>query len=183
MLHLVFNRASNKLKVFVADALQYTLEANGSAWGDGGPNSPYGYQCQMPPGHYKLTKVERIDPPIPSEGAGQIYVADITQKDISALAIQGKARWDGDRVIIGGVSLLIGCLAKYNRSEIMIHAAGSNLGVPACFEPMQPLCRTFGCTRVHNADLAKLMDLLEPQIANGQHIIFSAIGNSPELPQ
>lgn len=184
MIHIIFNRPSSEMKVFAGGVMRYKFEANGSAWGDGGPNHPYGYQCQIAPGHYKLTHVERINPPIPSEGAGQIFVADLTTRDISQLAIAKRAKWIGADVTIGGSVLPIGGIGKYNRTEIMLHGGGSNLGEPACFEPHQLLCRTFGCTRLHNADLAALMDMLEPVFAAGnEHVIYSVIGDSPELPR
>lgn len=184
-MHLIFNRPENKLKVFVSGIQRYVFEANGSAWGDGGPNAPYGHDCQISPGHYKLTQVERIDPPIASEGAGQIYVADLTGQDYFRLAPSGKVKTVSATVWnIGGLALPVGMLAKYDRSEVMLHGGGSNLGEPACFEPMQPLCRTYGCTRLHNADLATLMDLLKPIFAaQNQYVILSVAGDSPELPQ
>ena len=189
MIHIVFCRPSQRMKVFVGSATGprelHDFEANGSAWGDGGSSAPYGHDCQIAPGHYKLTRVERINPPIPSEGAGQIYVADLTGDDYWTLAKNGAAKgislasWS-----IGGVVAEVGNLGKYSRSEVMLHGGGSNLGEPACFDPDQPLCRTFGCTRMHNRDLATLMGLLEPIFAaRNQYVIYSVIGDSPELPR
>lgn len=159
------------------------MTANGSAWGDGGANAPYGFQCQIAPGHYKLTQVERLSPPIASEGAGQIYVADLTGSDYFTLAKAGACKSvSATEWSIGGYSLSVGMLGKYSRTEVMLHAGGSN--APDPFAPRQLLCRTYGCTRVYNQDLASLMDLLEPVFsAGGQYVIFSVIGDSPELPQ
>lgn len=185
MVHVIFDRQSSAFKVFASGVQQFLFEANGSAWGDGGPNAPYGHDCQISPGHYKLTQVERIDPPSASEGAGQIYVADLTGNDYFKLAATGKVKTSGAaQWSIGGFDLPVGMLTHYDRSEVMIHGGGSNLGVPACFDPMQPLCRTYGCTRLHNANLAQLMDFLEPIFAaQNQLVIYSVIGDSPELPQ
>lgn len=183
MIHIVFDRPASSLKVFGGGILRYTFEANGSAWGDGGPNAPYGHDCQISPGHYKLTQVERINPPIASEGAGQIYVADLTGSDYFKLAQSNKvkpiaaARWN-----IGGIELPVGMLGHYSRSEVMLHGGGSN--APDPFAPKQLLCKTYGCTRLYNQDLETLMGYLEPIFAaKNQFVIYSVIGDSPELPQ
>jgi hypothetical protein len=63
----------------------------------------------------------------------------------------------------------------------MVHGGGSNLGFPACFAPMQLLCKTYGCTRVHNADLLTLMNYLLPQLKSGRMAVYSVIGDSPAL--
>lgn len=180
MRHIVFDRANNAFKVFDLGIRQFLFEASGSAVGDG-INPPYTHDCQIPQGHYKLTQVERFAP-IPSEGAGQVYVADLTPRDISVLAQGRKAKWILDKVIIGGILLPIGRLATYGRAEIMLHGGGTVLGEPACYAPNQPLCKTCGCTRMHNADLAQFMDWLEPIIGQ-DHVIYSVAGDSPPLPR
>lgn len=182
MIHLVFDRPNMRLKIFVDGIASQDriIEASGAAWGNvpgNGGEPPYGHNCCIQPGHYKLTQVERFNPPIPSEGVGQVYVADLIPRDISELAIRNKAQWVNGNVSIGGIELPIGGLTRHVRGGVMLHSGGSNLGEPACFEPMQPLLRTFGCTRLHNQDQTMLMDLLEPQIANGQHVIFSCVGD------
>lgn len=180
MVHLVFDRANKRLKIFVDGIASEDriIEASGDAWGNHGMSGgepPYGHDCWIAPGHYKLTQVERINPPIASEGAGQIYVADLIPRDISELAICNKAQWVGDQVSIGGVTLPIGGLLRYVRGGIMLHGGGS--ACPDPFAADQPLAKTYGCTRLHNQDLGMLMDLLEPLIANGQHVIFSCVGD------
>jgi hypothetical protein len=178
MLHIVFDRPTGKLKVGTA-----VFDASGSAWGDGGANAPYGFECQIAPGHYKLTIVQYIDPAIPSEGAAQIYVEDLTEADVAELVAAGDAKLaEYEAVTINGETLAIGNLAKYGRSEIMIHGGGSNLGVPACYALNQPLCRTYGCTRTHNGDLASLCEKLAPLVGS-EHVIFTVVGDSPALPR
>jgi hypothetical protein len=185
MVHLVFDRPASQIKAFGGGILRYTFAASGDAWGNysnGVRTVQYGHDGSISPGHYKLTRVERIDPPIASEGAGQIYVADMTGSDYFKLAQGGKvkaiaaARWS-----IGGIELPVGMLGHFGRAEIMAHGGGSN--APDPFAAFQELCRTYGCTRLHNADLATLMDYLEPLLAAAnQFVIFSVIGDPPELP-
>jgi hypothetical protein len=183
MIHLVFDRPEQRLKLFthgIAPA-HHVIAASGAAWGNipgNGGSPPYGHDCCIAPGHYKLTRVERFDPPVPSEGAGQVYVEDLAGADYFAMAKAGKVKGGAGGWAIGGITLAVGELAKYGRAEVMIHGGGSNLGVPACYAPRQPLLRTFGCTRVHNADLTMLMDYLEPILASGnQLVIFSCVGD------
>jgi hypothetical protein len=172
-----FDRPTGKLKV---SEFGFAFDASGSAWGDG--NGPaYGTDCQIAPGHYKLTRVEYFPEPIPSEGAAQIYVEDLTEADVAELVAAGDAKLgEYEAVTINGETLPIGNLAKYARSEIMIHGGGSNLGVPACYALNQPLCRTYGCTRVHNGDLSSLCEKLAPLVGS-EHVIFTVVGDSPTL--
>lgn len=46
---------------------------------------------------------------------------------------------------------------RYGRAGIMAHGGGSGLGWPGAWEPRQPLLPTFGCIRLHNEDLQKLI--------------------------
>ena len=179
MILITFNRPTSHFKV---PAFGFDFEASGSAWGDGTDTQMYGNDCQIAPGHYKLTKVEYIDPAIPSEGAAQIYVEDLTEADIDELVAAGDAKDDeGGGVTINGVTLNFGNLAHYGRSEIMVHGGGSNLGVPACYALNQPLCKTYGCTRLpKNGDLSHLCDALGPVIEN-QHVVLTVVGDSPPL--
>lgn len=184
MLELIFNRPTNHLKVNQSGEQSplFVFEASGDAWGNGGPNAPYGHDCSIAPGHYVLTRVEHIDPPIASEGAGQIYVSDVDAATVAALVRAGKAEQQDDgQATIAGITLPIGNLARYGRSEVMLHGGGSNLGVPACFADFQELCKTFGCTRLHNANLKTLMGLVSEALQNGQHVLFIVVGDSPAL--
>jgi hypothetical protein len=53
---------------------------------------------------------------------------------------------------------------RYGRAGIAIHGGGSDLGRRGCWQPFQPLLRTNGCVRVHNADLR---DKIVPLLAKG----------------
>lgn len=173
------------MKVYtLLGSLYASFEAAGDAWGNygvadnGGPLPPYGYDCWCPPGHYRLGVPQFFDPPINSEGYGQIPVLDIDADTLAALAASGHAVVDGSSVDIGGTVLPIGQLAKYKRSEIMIHGGGSNAPDPLADE--QQLCRTFGCTRIHNAEWKTLAAWLAPQYDDNT-VIYSIIGDPVAL--
>lgn len=53
---------------------------------------------------------------------------------------------------------------RYGRSGIAIHGGGSALGWPGCWAPRQQLLPTWGCIRLHNADLR---DKVVPLLAAG----------------
>lgn len=176
MIHFVFNRPAQMLKVFRADgSLDRVVKASGDAWGDG-YSGPHGHDYPIAPGHYTLTHVEPIQPPIASEGPGQIYVGDL---DAATARVLPGATVDGVNVTLAGVTLPIGNLAKFARAEIMIHGGGSN--APDPFAPHQDLCKTEGCTRVYNADLPGLMHIVSDGLKGGQHVLFTVIGEPAPL--
>jgi len=184
VIHLVFNRPMEKLKIFdEGGALADVFEASGDAWGDG-VSGPYGFEFPIPPGHYLLTCVQSISPPLTSEGAGQIPVVDIDQQTLDKLTDAGKASGPPDAVTIGGFTLATGALSTNKRDGVMIHGGGSNLlkldPPQDPLAPMQELCKTYGCTRMHNANLATLMAFLAPRFAN-ETVVFSAIGDPAPL--
>jgi hypothetical protein len=185
MIHLIFGRPAAWLKVYTAlGALYATYDAGGDAWGNygvsdnGGPLPPYGYDCWCPPGHFKLDVPQFFDLPVASEGYGQIPVLDIDADTLAKLSASGHAVVNGLNVDIGGTALLVGQLARYRRSAIMIHGGGSNDPYPLADD--QPLCRTYGCTRMHNADWKALAAWLQPQY-DGNTVIFSIIGDPVAL--
>ena len=183
MIHIVFERPLERLKVFLNDgSLWDSIEASGDAWGDG-TSGPYGHDYPIAPGHYCVTAVDPIDPAIVSEGAGQIEVHDIGPATLSLLEGAGKAISAGSNVDIGGIGLPVGGLARYSREGIMIHGGGSNLVEHGLnpLAPDQPLCKTEGCTRVHNADLARLMTLLNEEMSDNT-VVYSVIGDPTPLP-
>jgi hypothetical protein len=49
---------------------------------------------------------------------------------------------------------------KNGRAGICIHGGGSNLGWPAAWDDYQSLLPTYGCVRLHNADLVKIYNLM-----------------------
>ncbi len=185
MIHVVFNRPSASFKVFgLNGAIEAQFVAGGDAWG--GPG--YGHDGPTPVGHYLLTHVEKFDAPIASEGDGQVYVADLDFATVRTLENAGKARIAvfsyepgavDTQVEIGGITLPIGQLAKYDRSAIMIHGGGSN--APDPLAPQQPLLRTEGCTRLHNEDFDAFASWLAPLLADNV-AVYSVIGEPLPLP-
>lgn len=176
MIHLIFNRPTGKMKVFEPDrSLWDVIDGGGDAWGDGvDADRPYGYKWPCPPGHYILDVPQSITPPIPSEGSWQIPVLDMPSSDVTTLLAAHDASQQGSNLSVGGVALPLGQLAYYGRSAIMIHGGGSNLQNP--YADYQELCKTEGCTRLHNADLARLARYLLAN-ADGNTVVYSIVGD------
>jgi hypothetical protein len=178
MIHLIFNRPTGRLTVYDADGSVWdTIDAGGDAWG-AAPNNEWGHDAPMPPGHYTLGAPEPIDPPSLAEGVAQIPVHDVDEQTLANLVRAGVASESGTNVTIGGVAAPIGGLSRFGRGGIMIHGGGSN--DPKPLEPFQPLCKTEGCTRVHNADLDRLTAFINARIS-GSTVIYTAIGSALTL--
>lgn len=175
MIHLVFNRPSGKLKVYKADkSLWGELDAGGDTWGDGNPaDGPYGHLWPCPPGHYLLEAPQVIAPPSAAEGAWQMPVVDLPSATIARLVQAHDATQSGPDLTVGGLTQPVGQLAKYGRSAIMIHGGGSN--DPDPLADYQPLCKTDGCTRLHNADLKRLVAFLSPLFADNT-VVYTIAG-------
>jgi len=177
--HLVFDRPAMRLRIFGPDAPTDAFEASGDAWGDG-LHAPYGHDYPIPPGHYQLTTIDHIDPPIASEGAAQIQVEDLDADALDALIRDAHAMHAPGAVPaanIGGLHGDLGGLARHGRAAIMVHGGGSN--APDPFAPRQQLCKTFGCTRMHNEDLATLVAYLEHH--PDRRTVFTVLGDPAPL--
>lgn len=175
MIHLVFNRPTGKLKIFKSDgSLWDVLDAGGDAWGDGDPaDGPYGHLWPCPPGHYVLDAPESLSPPTAAEGSWQIPVVDMPGAVAERLVAAGHAVRDGGSLVMGGISQPLGQLEKFSRSAIMVHGGGSN--DPDPLADYQPLCKTNGCTRVHNADLKRVVAFLAP-LFDGNTVVYTIVG-------
>ncbi len=185
MIHILFDRPTQALKVFGADkALWNQFDASGDAWGDG-MSAPYGFDYPIPPGHYMLMCSQSISPPLASEGAAQVPVVDIDLLTATELIAAGDAVLTSTALAIGTASLPTGGLQSCKRSGIMIHGGGSNLTKMSPpedpFAPKQRLCKTHGCTRMHNADLGNLIAYLTP-LFSANHVVFSVLGDPAPLP-
>lgn len=175
MLHLVFDRPNATIVAYDSFGSVYGgWPAAGDAWG--GPG--YGIGGVMPPGHYKLEPVEYFNPPLLSEGYGQIPVLDLDVDALAAIVKAGRAVVNGTLADIGGITAPLGQLAVYDRSAIMIHGGGSNSPNPLAED--QGLYKTDGCTRMLNKDWKVLANWLEPQF-DGNYVIYSAIGDPVKL--
>ena len=101
MMHVVFERPTQSLKIFLPDGLDYELIASGDAWGSG-----YGHDAPIAPGHYLFTgQIDYFEPPIASEGPGQIYVSDVNDRHLGWLIAAKRARMAGQQVDVGGIVL------------------------------------------------------------------------------
>jgi hypothetical protein len=184
MIHFVFNRPSGHLKVFRDDGSVWdTIEAGGDAWGSTPSAAPYGFYYPVRPGHYVLQAPLANVPPIVAEGAWKIPVVDIDAATLRLLVDAGRATAAGTDYAIGEIALPVGNLARDGRTEILIHGGGSNLPKHGLdpFAPFQKLTKTHGCTRVHNADLARLVALVRQSIANNT-FVYSIAGDPIKLP-
>ncbi len=174
--HIVFNRPNKSAAYYSHDGSTMNFDASGDAWGNYGgtddgapPAPPYGHACWLEPGHYELVSFQSNGPDCASEGAYQIDVADLSDDTKAALEASGHLTADAatGMIDIGGAVARRGGIASAGRVGIMIHGGGGNLGLPAALAPNQQLLRTFGCTRVHNADLATLVTRFQTAQTDG----------------
>lgn len=168
MIHLIFDRVASQIKVF--DSANHSLIFSWGASGDAAGNGP------MAAGHYILLEPEMFpqdqwDPPT---GWGRVRIRDMGETDVLRLTAAGIAKSATGGLYIGGTILPPGACNAYER-VIEIHGGGSALGEPDCFAKQQRLCRTFGCTRMHNEDIATLIGCMQ-QRQGSNTFIFSAIG-------
>jgi hypothetical protein len=191
MIHCVFDRPGGVLKVFVQGTMKNNYAATGDAWGRAtNPNDgPHGHFWPIATGHYVLAQWESwgTGGAVPSEGFGQIYVADLDDATKQKLIDAGLCKVQGDSLVIGGIGLPRGGLAAWGRSEIMVHGGGSN--DPDPYAAMQPLCSTDGCTRVHNQNWPSLVNDLAgtslgfpPAAESGsfpETVVYTVVGDSP----
>jgi hypothetical protein len=191
MVHLIFNRPSGNLKVYEPDkSLWDTLAAGGDAVGSDPAQAPWGLYYPCPPGHYVLSAGIRNVPDaanpdlVIEEGPYRIPVSDMDAATLATLTAAGDASGAGSAVQIGGITLPIGGIAANGRDGILLHGGGTylhGLTPPEDQAPFQPLCKTEGCTRLHNADLIRLVGYLAPLFA-GNTVVYSIFGNPLPLP-
>lgn len=188
MIHLVFSRQSRQLKVFSSDgSLWKSFEASGAATGPDQSGDrddpPYGFKYPIEPGHYVLEAPEPVpddDDARRSQGRWHFPIDDLTDNVVEVLVNAHRAKRVGDKLEIGGALLKTGGLERWGRSEILIHGGGWNLGSRHSQDPHQTLCRTHGCTRMHNDDLETLVMFLRPKmppLSDGNTVVFSALGD------
>ncbi|MDB5072278.1 MAG: hypothetical protein JWM87_3389 [Candidatus Eremiobacteraeota bacterium] len=181
MIHVVFERRLGRLAVFGPDGrLWHAVEASGDAGRDG-PRAPYGPGFPIPPGHYRLIEQTEYEPATPEDGPGLIYVDDVDTATLQRLLGAGRARMRGASVEIARLVVAVGELARCGRSAIAIRGGGPSLAPPEDpLAPYQRLTRGDGGVRVHNADLARLMQILGPQYGT-ETIVFTVLGDPPRL--
>jgi hypothetical protein len=184
MIHVVFERRSERLSIFGPDGrLWHAVAATGDAVG-GGMRAPYGPGFPIAPGHYRLIGQTAHDPPTADDGPGLIYVDDLDTAALQILVNAGRATMRGATVEIARMAGAVGGLAQWNRSAIALRGGGASLARLTPPEdplaPYQRLTRGDGGVRLHNADLARLMQILDP-IYSANTIVLTALGDPARL--
>src|SRR5947209_426911 len=184
MIHAVFERRSERLAIFGPDGrLWHAVPATGDAAG-GGTRAPYGPGFPIAPGHYRLIGQSAHDPPTPDDGPGLVYVDDLDTAALQVLVNAGRATLRGATVEIARMPGAVGGLAQWNRSAIAIRGGGASL--PRAMPPEDPLApyqrltRGDGGVRLHNADLARLMQIFDPIYA-ANTIVLTVLGDPRRL--
>jgi hypothetical protein len=184
MIHVVFERPSERLSVFGPDGrLWHTVKATGEA-GGGGMRAPYGPGFPIAPGHYRLIGQTAHDPPTADDGPGLIYVDDLDTAALQTLINAGRATMRGASAEIARLTVGVGGLAQWNRSAIALRGGGASLARATPPEdplaPYQRLTRGDGGVRLHNADLARLMQILDPNYSSNT-IVLTVLGDPARL--
>jgi hypothetical protein len=184
MIHAVFERRSERLAIFGPDGrLWHAMDATGDA-GGGGMRAPYGPGFPIAPGHYRLVGQTDHDPPTPDDGPGLIYADDLDTAALQTLVNAGRATMRGATVEIARLAGAVGGLAQWSRSAIAIRGGGASLARLTPPEdplaPYQRLTRGDGGVRLHNADLARLMQILAP-VYPSNTIVLTALGDPVRL--
>jgi hypothetical protein len=184
MIHAVFERRSERLSLFGPDGrLWHAVRASGDAAGNG-MRPPYGPGFPIAPGHYRLIGQTAHDPPTADDGPGLIYVDDLDTAALQTLINAGRATMRGALVEIARLTAPVGGLAQWSRSAIAIRGGGASLARLTPPEdplaPYQRLTRGDGGARLHNADVARLMQILEPIYASNT-IVLTALGDPARL--
>ncbi len=176
MIHAVFNRPALSLKVYGPDnRLWELIAATGAAPAGADVHAPYGPGHPVPPGHYQLSGHVVYAMPGPADGAGRIQVDDLDAGAVQQLVEGGRARLRARDVEIAGLPGAAGNLARHRRSGVALHGGGEQLADPLA--PFQCLSPTpTGGARLHNADLVRLMALLEPAYA-AHAIVLTVVGD------
>jgi hypothetical protein len=184
MIHAVFERRSERLSLFGPDGrLWHTIAARGDAAGSG-MRPPYGPGFPIAPGHYRLIGQTAHDAPTAEDGPGRIHVADLDTAALQTLVNAGRATMRGASAEIARLTAPVGGLVQWNRSDVAIRGGGASLAHATPPEdpaaPYQRLARGDGGVRVHNADLARLMQILEPNYER-HTIVLTVLGDPAPL--
>ena len=104
-----------------------------------------------------------------------MYVADLVGRDIKALQEDEWAEVTlDDRVKIGGITGSTGRLKPLGDIKWSIHGGGESLSKTLGLSNFQPLTPTPG-VRMHNSDLGRCMDFLQPRLFCGQLIVVTVL--------
>lgn len=117
--------------------------------------------------------MERLAPRQKAYGSGRIFIADLTRRDVTALVSDDKAETtlDDDRFRIANRIAAIGNLDGFVGASI--HGGGESLSHTLALSNFQPLTTPERGIRIHNADLGKLCDFIEPRLRCQQLVILT----------
>jgi hypothetical protein len=185
VIHVVFERRLERLAVFGPDGkLWHAILATGAAH-RAGPRPPYGPGFPIAPGHYLLTGRVEHDPATPEDGPGAIFVGDLDPALLQRLLDAGRAKRRDGLIEIARLPAAVGGLAQHGRTGIAIRggaaAAAGGVSPDGPLAPFQPLTPSDGGVRTHNADLARLLMILGPELDRGTTVVFTVLGEPPPL--
>jgi hypothetical protein len=184
VIHVVFERRAERLAVFGPDGhLWHAVAALGEAPRTG-VRPPYGPGFPIPPGHYRIIACVERDPPAREDGFGRIEIADLDTTALQQLIHAGRARLrDGD-LEVARLTAAVGGLARFGRSGIAIRGGGApSSSAPVRDDPLAPYQRLTPAedgVRVHNADLARLIQILAPRLG-AETVVLTVLGEPRHL--
>ena len=184
MIHVVFERRAERLAVYGPDGhLWHAVAASGDARRDG-TGGPYGPGAPIPAGHYRLIGCTELEPGTPEDGVGRIEIADLDTTAVQNLMHAGRARMRGGQIEIARLAGAAGGLARSGRSGVAIRGGGAALAAQANPEdplaPYQRLTPADGGVRVHNADVARLIQILANHVG-AETVLFTVLGEPRHL--
>ena len=170
MIHLVFNRPTESMKVFQpGGSTRFVFDATGGAVRRS--NGP------MPVGHYVLLEPEMFERSTweIATGWGRIRIRDMAQSDVDLLVRANLAKVvPTGSIDIGGIVLPQGRCNAYPRA-VEIHGGGTALGDPGALVAKQGLCCTLGCIRMHNQDIQTFVEYMRG-LQDGHTFVMSVMG-------
>lgn len=109
-------------------------------------------------------------------GPGRVFIEDLARRDVTGLLADEKAEatLDDHRVRIANRIATIGLLRGFN--DVSIHGGGESLSYRIARSNFQPLTPPERGVRIHNAELEKLLDFLEPRLRTWQVIVLTICG-------
>jgi hypothetical protein len=184
VIHVVFERRAERLAVYGPDGhLWHVVAATGQARRDG-RGGPHGPGSPIAPGHYRLIRCTELEPGTPEDGAGRIEIADLDTTAVQNLLHAGRARRRGAEVEVARLAGAVGGLALHGRSGVAIRGGGAALAAqPNPEDPLAPYQRLTpadGGVRVHNADLARLIQILASHVG-AETVLFTVLGEPRHL--
>jgi hypothetical protein len=184
MIHVVFDRRAERLTVYGPDGHLWLAAAASGDAPRTGTRPPYGPGFPIPPGHYRIVGCTERDPPTAEDGIGRIEIADVDATALQQVLNAGRARMRGADLEVVRLAAPLGGLARYNRTEIAIRGGGASLAAhPRPDDPLAPyqrLTHADGGVRVHNADLARLIQILAPRLGS-ETVLLTVLGEPRHL--